>query len=91
MHGKLKGDLITGFLQRKEHIPRWIEQFKVHCKIEKVINGKINGHFDFLEQRGLLKIGDYKVLKKMFKQFDVTAFEVIDEASNEIQRALQNS
>lgn len=91
MHGKLKGDLIAGFLHRREHIPRWIEQLKVYCKIEKVINGTFNDHFDFLEHEGLIKIGEYAVLKDMFNQFDVTAIAVIDKASTEINRALQNS
>lgn len=91
LHGKLKGDLITGYLQKKEHLSKWKEQFKIHTKIDTVINGPIDGHFDFLESTGKLRIGDYEVLKTMFKYVDVTALEVIDDASKNIKAALQNN
>lgn len=56
-----------------------------------MIKGTFNDHFDFLEHEGLIKIGEYAVLKDMFEQFDVTAIAVIDRASKEINRVLQNS
>lgn len=91
MHGKLKSDLISGYLQNEHNIIQWKEQFKVYCKIKKVKDGTIDGHFDFLEERGKIKIGDYEVLKNMFRHFDLTAIEEIDNASREIRRALQNN
>lgn len=91
LHGKLKSDLITGYLQRREHLSRWNQQFRIHSKVDEVINGPIEGHFDFLESTGELKIGDYEVLKTMFKYVDVRAHEVIDNASKNIKAALQNN
>lgn len=91
MHAKLRGELITGFLQNKDSIHLWIEQFKVYSTNENVINGEIRGHFDFLESIGKLKIGDYDVLKTMFSHVDQRALGVIDDASREIKRALQNN
>lgn len=91
MHAKLKGDLITGFLQEGDRFSLWKEQFKVHCKIKKVRNGTTDGHFDFLEQQGLIGIGDYAVLRDIFKYVDVTAVEEIDRASAEMKETLQNN
>lgn len=91
LHGKLKSDLITGFLQKKANVPKWREQFKLHCRIDEVVNGKIDGHFDFLESEGKIKIGDYDFLKRMFHYVDVTSEAVITEASTEINAALQNN
>lgn len=91
LHLKLKSDLITGYLQRREHLSRWKEQFRIHCHIDIVINGPIEGHFDFLESMGILRIGDYEVLKTMFKYVDGTAHYVIDDASKNIKAALQNN
>lgn len=91
LHWKLKSDLITGYLQRREHLSRWKEQFRIHSNIDKVINGPIDGHFDFLESTGKLRIGDYEVLKTIFKYVDVRALEVIDDASKNIKAALQNN
>lgn len=92
LHLKLKSDLITGYLQRRDHLLRWKEQFRIYSEIDRVIiNGPIDGHFDFLESTGKLRIGDYEVLKAMFKYVDVTALEVIDDASKNIKAALQNN
>lgn len=91
MHGKLRGELITGFLQNRYSIQLWIEQFRVYSTNENVINGEISGHFDFLESIGKLKIGDYDVLKRMFRYVDFRALDVIEDASKEIKKALQNN
>lgn len=91
LHGELKSELITGFLQRNELFIKWKEQFKVHCKIEKVINGPIDGHFDFLESKGKINIGDYDVLKTMFNYVDLRAHEVINDSLKKIKAALQNN
>lgn len=43
-----------------------------------VINGLIDGYFDFLEEKGLMNIGDYVVFRDMFEYVDKRVFEVID-------------
>lgn len=91
LHGKLKSDLITGFLQKKSHILKWKHQFSVYCKDEEVLSGPIDGHFDFLEETGLIKIGKYDVLKDIFNWFNVKAIEEIDNASKEIEKALHDN
>lgn len=91
MHAKFKGDLITGFLEQKDRFKLWKEQFKVHCDTREVIDGPTDGHFDFLEKEGKLKIGDYAVLRDMFEYVDYTALDKIDKASADIKRALQNN
>lgn len=91
MHGNLKSDLITGFLEREDSRIKWKQQLRVYCHIEKVINGNIDGHFDFLEREKIIEIGNYEVLKTMFKYVDVTALKVIDNASKKINRALKNN
>lgn len=53
--------------------------------------GEINGHFKHLEEKRLLKIGNYGVLKDIFKWFNVKAVEFIDEASDTITRAQQGN
>lgn len=91
MHAKFKGYLITGYLKREERFLLWKEQFKVYCKIDEVIDGTTGGHFDFLEKEGLIKIGEYAVLRAMFEHVDATAVEDIDKKSAEIKKALQNN
>lgn len=82
---------MTGFLQKKANVLKWKEQFKLYCRDDEVRNGEIDGHFDFLESDGKIKIGDYEFLKKMFRYVDVTSEEVITTASTEINAALQNN
>lgn len=91
MHAKFKGNLITGYLEEEDRFKLWKEQFKVHCNKKKVIEGPTDGHFDFLEKEGKLKIGDYAVIREMFEHVDLTALDVIDKASADIPRPLQNN
>lgn len=91
MHAKFKGDLITGFLEEEDRFKLWKEQFKVHCNKKKVIEGPTDGHFDFLEKEGKLKIGDYAVIREMFEHVDKTALRVIDKASADMKKAIQNN
>lgn len=53
-----------------------------------MINGLIDGYFEFLELMGKLRIGDYEVLKMMFKYVDVIVFEVIDDVLKNIKVVL---
>lgn len=91
LHSKLKGDLITGILQKQSHILEWRHQFSTYCKDSKVLSGSIEKDFDYLEEIGVLQIGRYDVLKNIFSLFDVTAVEVIDNASKEIEKALYDN
>lgn len=91
MHAKLKFDLITGFLQEEDRFSLWKEQFRVYGSITKVINGTADGYFDLLEQEGLIDIGEYAVLRYMFEHVDKKALEVIDKASANMKKAIQNN
>lgn len=91
MHAKFKGDLITGYLEEENRFKLWKEQFKVHCNNKKVIEGPTDGHFDFLEQEGLIDIGEYAVLRDMFELVDKKALRVIDKASADMKKAIQNN
>lgn len=91
MHAKLKVDLITGFLQEEDRFSLWKEQFRVYGSITKVINGTADGYFDLLEEKGLIDIGDYAVLRKIFENVDKKALGVIDKASANMKKAIQNN
>lgn len=56
-----------------------------------MIAGEIDGHFNHLEEKHLLEIGNYGVLKDIFKWFNVKAVKFIDNASDTITRAQQGN
>lgn len=56
-----------------------------------MIAGEIDGHFNHLEEKHLLEIGNYDVLKNIFKWFNVKAVKFIDNASDTIKRAQQGN
>lgn len=91
LHEKLKGDLITGFLQNQSYITQWKRQFSLYCMDARVIAGEIDGHFNYLEENKLLEIGKYDVLKDIFRWFNVRAVIFIDNASDTITRAQQGN
>lgn len=53
--------------------------------------GGIDGHFNHLEEIQLLQIGNYDILKDIFKWFNVKAVRFIDNASDTIKRAQQGN
>lgn len=53
-----------------------------------MIEGLIDGYFDFLEKEGKLKIGDYVVIRKMFEYVDLIVFDEIDKVLVDIKRLL---
>lgn len=53
--------------------------------------GEIGGHFKYLEENTLLEIGNYDVLKDIFRWFNVRAVRFIDNASDTITRAQQGN
>lgn len=56
-----------------------------------MIAGEIDGHFNHLEEKHLLEIGNYDVLKNIFKWFNVKAVKFIDNASDTIKSAQQGN
>lgn len=91
LHEQLLSDLILKFIQTKAEILQWRHQFKVHSIDSNVVKGSISGHFEFLEERGMLQIGNYDILKKMFDSYNKTVGPFIDERSQEIEEALENN
>lgn len=53
-----------------------------------MINGLIDGYFDYLELKGKLNIGDYDVLKMMFNYVDFRVYEVINDLLKKIKVVL---
>eukprot|EP00105_Crassostrea_gigas_P028802 XP_011450560.1 PREDICTED: uncharacterized protein LOC105344478 [Crassostrea gigas] len=91
LHERLLCDLILRFIGTDAHILKWRHQFRIHCNDQKVIEGSIDGHFDYLEEIGKLKIGDYEILKEIFDQVNKQVSLFIDDKSTEIEEALQNN
>lgn len=56
-----------------------------------MIEGSIEGHFDYLEEIGTLRIGDYEILKEIFDMVNQQVSSFIDKRSQEIEEALQNN
>lgn len=56
-----------------------------------MIEGSIDGHFDYLEEIGKLRIGDYEILKEIFDEVNITAISHIDARSTKILEALQDN
>lgn len=53
-----------------------------------MIDGLIDGYFDFLEKEGKIKIGDYVVFRDMFEFVDCIVFDEIDKVLVDIKRVL---
>lgn len=56
-----------------------------------MLEGSISGHFEFLEEKGKLGIGNYDILKDMFDSYNQRVRPFIDERSQEIKEALENN
>lgn len=91
MHEQLLSDLILKFIQTEAEILQWRNQFKVYSIDSNVVRGSISGHFEFLEERGMLTIGNYDILKKIFDSYNKTVGPFIDKRSQEIKEALENN
>lgn len=91
MHEQLLSDLILKFIQTKAEILQWRNQFKVYSIDSNVVRGSISGHFEFLEEKGMLTVGNYDILKKIFDSYNRTVRPFINERSQEIEEALENN
>lgn len=87
LHEKLIAVLMDGFLYDQTAIINWTRQFRLHCPNPKIVDGPIKGHFKFLEDEDHLKIGKYRVLRDIFRNFNVIAVEFIDNQSEKIKKA----
>lgn len=86
LHEKLIAVLMDGFLNKKTDIINWTRQFRLICPNPKIVDGPIKDHFNYLEEEveAGLKIGQYKVLRDIFKSFNVKAIEFIDDQAEKI-------
>lgn len=91
MHEQLLCDIILKFLQTEAHILQWRRQFSIHSNDRNVLEGSISGHFEYLEERGILQIGNYDILKRIFNGFNKRVEPFIDERLPEIEEALENN
>lgn len=78
-------------MQTEAHILQWRRQFSIHSNDRNVLEGSISGHFEYLEERGILKIGNYDILKRIFNGFNRRVELFIDERLPEIEEALENN
>lgn len=92
LHEKLKADLISGFLKKESHVLTWKSQFSLYCDVDAdVLTKDIIDQFNYLEETKMMEIGNYTVLKEIFKWINVKALAFIDEASDGIHKACQDS
>lgn len=87
LHRQLLALLKNGYLKKKSDITNWREQFTEHCGDPDIVEGDIDGHFDYLEKNGIIKLGKYDVLRKIFKTFNVIAVDHIDKTLVRINSA----
>lgn len=87
MHRQLLALLKNGYLKKESDITNWREQFTEHCEDPAIVEGDINGHFDYLEKTGKIKLGKYDVLRRIFNTFNVKAVDHIDKTLVKINSA----
>lgn len=78
-------------MQTEAHILQWRHHFKTYSNDRNVSDGSISGHFEYLEEKGKLKIGNYDILKRIFKNFNDMVEPFIDERLPQIEEALENN
>lgn len=77
----------NGYLKKESDITNWREQFTEICEDPDIVEGDINGHFDYLEKTGKIKLGKYDVLRRIFNTFNVKAVDHIDKTLVKINSA----
>lgn len=87
MHRQLLALLKNGYLKKESDITDWREQFKEYSDNPDIVDGDIRGHFDHLEKIGEIDIGNYNVLRRIFKTFNAKAVKLIDKFLDKIQTA----
>ena len=77
----LLADLITGYFGNDgklcNNAVRWKMHFRRYCPHPTQFNCSILENFHYLEQKGLLRVGKYEVLKDLFRRVDTTALRDI--------------
>lgn len=56
-----------------------------------MLEGSIFGYFEYLEERGILKIGNYDIFKRIFNRFNERVVLFIDERLLEIEEVFENN
>lgn len=88
LHEQLIAELMVGFLNDPIAIINWKYQFRNHCSDTTIAGERIYDHFKYLEEEGLIKIGKYDVLRKIFTYINDRAVHFIDIQSEKIQKHL---
>lgn len=88
IHNGLLADLITVYFVKDSkaacNIVRWKMHFRKFCRLPYHQDGDILENFYFLEQTGLLAVGKYDILEKIFYHVDKRALLNIKDASLKI-------
>lgn len=87
LHENLIAVLMDGYLYDQTAIINWTRQFSLHCPNPRIVDGTIKDHFKYLENAGDLKIGEYRVLRDIFRSFNVKAIDFIDDQAEKIKNA----
>lgn len=86
--------LINGYFLENDRTSSNYVAWKIHFTkhTEEQINrhGSVLGDFNFLEEKGKLKVGKYDVLKEMFEHIDDRAVTKITEESRRIEEILSS-
>lgn len=88
LHRHLMTTLIDRFLDgsRKEghNFIAWKTHFKRYCNMPAQEDKGLRSDFSYLERRGLLSVGRYSILNKIFQKFDPRAVSFINKVSEEM-------
>lgn len=88
LHRHLMTTLIDRFLdgsKREGHnFIAWKTHFKRYCSMPAQDEKGLRSDFSFLERRGLLSVGQYSILNKIFQKFDPRAVSFINKVSEEM-------
>lgn len=84
IHNNLLAKLINGHVGHKENsnsYVSWKMQFRNYCDLPTQENGSVLENVFFLENKGLLGVGNYDILRKIFSD-DNEALLEIERVSN---------
>lgn len=97
IHYRLLSDLITGYFgnggKTVGNNIRWKMHFRKYCRLPSQQDCNVLQNIVYLEQNGLIGIGNYSVLKNIFLYVDQRALHEIDDASkliNDIKAKSKN-
>lgn len=87
IHNNLLAKLINGYVGHNENSDTYVSwklQFRNYCDLPTQQNGSVLDNVYYLEKVGLLSVGKYDVLKKIFSE-DKEALSEIEKVSNVIE------